>query len=83
MEEEIFIILKDIQPEFDFETSTDFVEDGYLDSFDVVTLVSELESKFSVSISALEIIPENFSSVKNICDLVKRSTKISSGVEKE
>ena len=41
MEEEIFIILKDIQPEFDFETSTDFVEDGYLDSFDVVTLRSE------------------------------------------
>lgn len=75
MEEQILQILKDIQPGFDFEEDVDFVENGYLDSFDVVTLVAELEDKFSVVISALDIVPENFSSVKNICALVKRSPK--------
>lgn len=68
-------ILKDVQPDFDFEEGVDFIEKGYLDSFDVVTLVSELEDKFGVSISALEILPENFASVKNICALINKSPK--------
>lgn len=82
MEEQVLSILKELQPTFAFEEAADFVEDGYLDSFDVVTLVSELESRFSVVISALEIIPENFSSVKNICELVRRSQKSASGADK-
>ncbi|WP_165076531.1 MULTISPECIES: acyl carrier protein [unclassified Desulfovibrio] len=83
MEEQILKILKDIQPGFDFEEDVDFVENGYLDSFDVVTLVAELESTFSVVISALEIVPENFSSVKNISALVRRSPKSSKRAERE
>ncbi len=63
MEEKILAILKDIRPEFDFETSEDFVEDGYLDSFDIVTLVSELEETFDVIIDGLDILPENFNTV--------------------
>ena len=75
MENKILELLKEIQPDFDFEESVDFIEEGYLDSFDVVTLVSDLEEMFSVLISALEIIPENFGSVKDICKLVERSEK--------
>lgn len=83
MEEQILQILKDIQPGFDFEEDVDFVENGYLDSFDVVTLVTELEKTFAVAISALEIVPENFSSIKNICALVRRSPKSSEGATQE
>ena len=43
-------ILADIRPEFDFESSTDFIEDGYLDSFDLVTLVAELDETYGISI---------------------------------
>ena len=43
MKEKILNILKDIRPEFDFTASLNFIEDGMLDSFDIVTLVSELE----------------------------------------
>ena len=43
MEEKIYAILTDIRPEFDFTESDNFVEDGFLDYFDVVTLVSEIE----------------------------------------
>ena len=76
MEEQVLRILKELQPTYAFEEGVDFIEQSYLDSFDVVTLVTELEETFSVSISALDIIPENFSSVKSICALVRRSAKM-------
>lgn len=75
MQEKVLAILKELQPTFGFEEEVDFVEAGYLDSFDIVQLVAELESEFGVLISALEILPENFASVKAICELVGRSQK--------
>lgn len=63
MEEKVLSILKEIRPEFDFEESDNFVEDGYLDSFDIVTLVSELETAFDVVIDGLDVLPENFETV--------------------
>lgn len=75
MKEKILAILKEIQPTFAFEDGVDFVESGYLDSFDIVQLVAELESEFGVLISALEILPENFASTQAICALVERSQK--------
>jgi len=76
MEKSVLEMLKNIQPTYNFEDDVDFIEQSYLDSFDVVTLIAELEENFSVSISALDIIPENFVSVKSICDLVHRSKKV-------
>ncbi len=73
MEEKILAILKEIRPEFDFEESDNFVEDGYLDSFDIVTLVSELETAFDIIIDGLDVLPENFETVQDICDLVNKS----------
>lgn len=69
----IYEILEGIRPEFDFKASTDFMEDGLLDSFDMVTLVADLEAKFDVLIDALDIVPENFISVDAISELVKKS----------
>ena len=76
MKDEIIKILKDIQPTYDFEHSENFVEEGLLDSFDIVELVSDLEKKYKIVISALEIVPENFSSVEGIINLIKKSKKI-------
>ena len=73
MEEKIFSILKELRPEFDFEESDNFVEDGYLDSFDIVTLVSELETEFDIIIDGLDVLPENFETVKDICNMVMKS----------
>ncbi len=73
MREKIFEILKDLRPEFDFSSSEDFVEDGYLDSFDIVSLVSEIESLYDVNIDGMDILPENFCSVDAICELIKKS----------
>lgn len=71
--EKIMEILKRLRPEFDFNTSEDFIEDGYLDSFDLVTLVSELDETFDISIDGLDIIPENFMSVETIASVVKNN----------
>ena len=48
MKEKILEILQDIRPEVDFNDSEDFIEDGYLDSFDMVALVSNLDKTFIV-----------------------------------
>ena len=65
-------ILQEIRPECDFSSSTNFIADGLLDSFDVVSLVTELDSAFSISIDGTDILPENFRSVPAIHDLLAR-----------
>ena len=70
-------ILSEVRPEFDFEGSDDFIEDGYLDSFDVVTVVSEIESVFGVIIDGMDVVPENFGSVAAIVNLIEKSEKAS------
>jgi len=59
-------LLKTIRPEFNFEQSSDFIGDGLLDSLDIVTLVSSLDEKYSISIDGVEIVPENFCSIQAI-----------------
>lgn len=73
MEEKVLAILEDIRPEFDFQDSENFVEDGYLDSFDVVTIVSELEDAFDIKINGIEVVPENFITISTICELVRKN----------
>ena len=68
----IINILTDIRPEFDFTQSQDFIGDGFLDSFDIVTLVTELDEKFSISIDGMDIIPENFKNLNTIKELLKK-----------
>ncbi len=65
-------ILSEIRPEFDFSTSEDFIGDGMLDSFDVVTLVSELENAYSISIEGVDILPENFQNIAAIGNLLEK-----------
>ena len=65
-------VLKEIRPEFDFTSSQDFVSDGMLDSFDIVTLVAALDKNFGISIPGTEILPENFLNVAAITTLVRQ-----------
>ena len=65
-------ILKEIRPEFDFSTSSDFLEDGMLDSFDMVTLVSALDKEHGISIQGADIVPENFKNLGTIENLLRQ-----------
>jgi acyl carrier protein len=73
MREQIIAILTELRPEFDFTQSVNFIDDGMLDSFDVVTLVTTLDEKFGISISGTDILPENFESVEKIEALLKKN----------
>lgn len=76
MKEKIIEILADLRPEFDFtEEGVDFIEEGMLDSFDIVSLVDEIEEKFNVAISGSDVVPENFANVDAICETIERNKK--------
>ena len=69
--EELLEILRDLHPDVDFENCTDLVDGGILDSFDIVTLITEINDTFDVSIAANEIVPENFNSAEAIWNLIQ------------
>ncbi len=69
---EILEILSDLHPDIDFETAKNLVDNKILDSFDIVSLIAEINDNFDVAISAEEITPENFNSAEAIWALVER-----------
>ena len=70
--EELLNILAELHPDVDFETEAHLIDDKILDSFDIVTLVAEIDSTFDVAIPAEELVPENFNSAKALYALVER-----------
>ena len=73
MNDEILRILQETRPESDFSTSTNFIDDSLLDSFDMIILIDELENAFDVSITGTEVVPENFVSIEAIANLIRQS----------
>lgn len=74
MKTQIIKILTELRPEFDFtQEGVNFIEEGMLDSFDMVNLVSELDSTYGISIDGVDILPENFASVDAIEQLLKKN----------
>lgn len=70
--EQLLQILMGMHPEVNFEDEKDLIEEGILDSLDIVTLITEINSTFDVNIPAEEIVPENFSSAAAIYTLICR-----------
>lgn len=70
--EELYRILKELHPDVDFDAEEDLIGDGVLDSLDIVTLITEINSAYDVNIPAEEILPENFRSAKAIYALITR-----------
>ena len=75
MKAKVLNILSEIRSEFDFSASSNFIEDGMLDSFDMVTLVTMLDEEFKISIEGTQVIPDNFVSIESICTLLSKYVK--------
>ena len=73
--EELLKLLKGVRPDVDFENETALIDDGYLDSFDVVSIISEIDDQFGVQIRINELDPENFNSAEAIWNLVQSLKK--------
>ncbi len=71
IKETLLSILNDLHPEIDFENEDALVTDGVLDSFDIVSLVAEINSEFDITVGIDELEPENFDSVDAMVKLVE------------
>ena len=70
--EELMNILEELRPDVDFETETGLIANGILDSFDIVTLGTELNDAFDIEIKTHNLIPENFNSAAAMWNLVQQ-----------
>lgn len=70
--EKLMNILSELHPNVDFTAENGLIDDGILDSLDIVTLVTEIHSEYDIAIPAEEIVPENFNSVQAIMSLIQR-----------
>lgn len=68
--EKLLELLKGVRPDVDFENETALIDDGILDSFDVVSIISEIDDVYGVQIRITELDPENFNSAEAIWNLI-------------
>lgn len=76
MDKDISKILDELKPGETFAESESFIDDGLLDSFDIVTLVSILEEKYGIEIDGLDIVADNFQNIDAIVNLVNKSKRV-------
>lgn len=69
--EKLLEILQRVRPDVDFKNETLLIDDGILDSMDVVSIISELDDEFGVQVRINELIPDNFNSVEAIWNLIQ------------
>ena len=73
MENKIIKILKKTKPNINFlKNKKDLIKKSILDSFDIVTIISEIEKEFNINIKANDIVAKNFDNISKIVKLVKK-----------
>ena len=70
--EELLAIMSDVRPDLDFETETALIDDGILDSFDIISIVSAVNAQFGIEIDVNDLLPENFNSAEALYELIER-----------
>lgn len=70
--ERLLEILEGLHPEVDFETYEGLIDNKILDSFDIISIIAEVNEEFDVTISAEYIVPENFNSAKALYTLIQK-----------
>ena len=71
MKKQIMDIVTELRPDVDFELEEKLIDDSILDSFDIVSLVFELNDAFDLSIDVDELVPDNFNSVNAMVALIE------------
>ena len=70
--EKIMEILKELRPDLDFENAGKLIDDRILDSFDIISLVGELNDAFDIDININDLVPDNFNSPAAMAELVEK-----------
>ena len=70
--EELLSIMSEIRPDVDFTTATKLIDDDVLDSFDIISMVSEINETFGIEINVNDLLPENFNSAEALYALIQK-----------
>ena len=70
--EQLIKIMSEIRPDIDFEKETNFIDDDILDSFDIISIVSEVNEQFGIEINVNDLLPENFNSAAALYELITK-----------
>ena len=70
--EELLKIMSEIRPDVDFTAATKLIDDDILDSFDIISIVSEINDAFGIEINVNDLLPENFNSAEALYTLIKK-----------
>ena len=70
--EELLRILDEIDPSIDYANVTDLIDGKRLDSFEIVTLVTEISDAFGIEVTAKWMEAENFNSVDAIWNMIQK-----------
>lgn len=65
-------ILNELHPDVDFTAQTQLVDDEILDSMNIVSLTAAIKEAYGVSITARDIVPQNFNSAAALYELIQR-----------
>lgn len=68
--EKLYTLLEEIRPDVDFRNITTLVTDGFIDSFDIVSIIASIEDEFAVEIPVDSMVAEKFESAAAIMNLV-------------
>lgn len=70
--EQLLELLEEIRPDVDFKTETNLIDDGILDSFDVISTIQEINDAFDIEVQPTDIVPRNFNSVSAMWQMIQR-----------
>lgn len=69
--EQLMKILTDARPDLDFDKETRLIDDNILDSFDIITIVGDINTEFDININVADLLPKNFNSADAIWELIQ------------
>jgi len=72
--EQLMDILNEARPDLDFSTEEKLIDGSILDSFDIISIVSEINDVFDININVADLLPENFNSARAIWNLIQGYT---------
>ena len=72
MKEKLLNVLTEIRSDVDFENEKKLIDDGVLDSFDIIQIVTDINENFDVEISVDELLPENFNDIEAMMELITK-----------
>ncbi len=70
--DELLNLLSEIRPDVDFQNEEALIDDEILDSFDIISIVGEINDQFDIDINVNDLLPENFNTVEAMWDLIQK-----------